>query len=284
MSVPSKNHALLALTVEEPLEPTDIEGFRKLRPHVKTLIATGEREWTPLGFGKIIDSGIVDVVGCDPGRAEGITGTRKVIELVEAAVRMILGGAKLIATNLDPNCPTQDGVRPGCGAMVAMLELATGIRAFSVGKPSPIMMRAARKELGLRTEETIMIGDTMETDILGAVQLGFHSILTLSGGTRREDLPHYAYGPELIVSSVAELNRIKREPGKNIMLIGSATLARSLLRDRVVDELVLIVYPLVAGEGRRLFEGGHDRIPLALTDTHVYGNGVVKLVYTPTSR
>ena len=67
------------------------------------------------------------------------------LELVEAAVRMILGGAKLIATNLDPNCPTQDGLRPGCGAMVAMLELATGIRAFSVGKPSPVMMRAARK-------------------------------------------------------------------------------------------------------------------------------------------
>jgi L-alanine-DL-glutamate epimerase-like enolase superfamily enzyme len=71
--------------VEEPLEPTDIEGFRKLRPHVTTLIATGEREWTPSGFEKFIDTGIVDVVGCDPGRAEGITGTRKVIELVEAA-------------------------------------------------------------------------------------------------------------------------------------------------------------------------------------------------------
>ena len=71
--------------VEEPLEPTDIEGFRKLRQHVKTLIATGEREWTPQGFEKFIDTGIVDVVGCDPGRAEGITGTRKVIELVEAA-------------------------------------------------------------------------------------------------------------------------------------------------------------------------------------------------------
>src|SRR3954451_24304088 len=84
------------------------------------------------------------------------------LELVEVAVRMILGGAKLIATNLDPNCPTQDGLRPGCGAMVAMLELATGVKAFSVGKPSPVMMRAARKELGLSTDETTMVGDTME--------------------------------------------------------------------------------------------------------------------------
>jgi L-alanine-DL-glutamate epimerase-like enolase superfamily enzyme len=71
--------------VEEPLEPHDIEGFRKLRQHVKTLIATGEREWTPDGFRAFIATNIVDVVGCDPGRAEGITGTRKVIDEVEAA-------------------------------------------------------------------------------------------------------------------------------------------------------------------------------------------------------
>jgi NagD protein len=126
------------------------------------------------------------------------------LELVEAAVRMILGGAKLIATNLDPNCPTQNGVRPGCGAMVAMLETATGVKAFSVGKPSPVMMRAARKELGLTTDETTMIGDTMETDILGGVQLGFHTVLVLSGGTRAEDLLRYTYRPEIVVPSLAE--------------------------------------------------------------------------------
>ena len=127
------------------------------------------------------------------------------LELVEAAVRMVLGGAKLIATNLDPNCPTQNGLRPGCGAMVAMLELATGMKAFSAGKPSPIMMRAARKELGLSTDETTMIGDTMETDILGGVQLGFHTVLVLSGGTRPDDLAKYAYRPDVIVQSLGEL-------------------------------------------------------------------------------
>ncbi|HEV3436483.1 MAG TPA: HAD-IIA family hydrolase [Gemmata sp.] len=127
------------------------------------------------------------------------------LELVEAAVRMILKGSKLIATNLDPNCPTQNGLRPGCGAMVAMLETATGVKAFSVGKPSPIMMRAARKELGLTTDETSMIGDTMETDILGGVQLGFHTILVLSGGTKLDDLPRYTYRPELVVESLGEL-------------------------------------------------------------------------------
>src|SRR6185437_15060509 len=127
------------------------------------------------------------------------------LEMVEAAVRMIFDGAKLIATNLDPNCPTQNGIRPGCGAMVAMLETATGVKAFSVGKPSPVMMRAARKELGLTTDETTMIGDTMETDILGGVQLGFHTVLVLSGGTRREDLARYTYRPDVIVESLAEL-------------------------------------------------------------------------------
>jgi NagD protein len=130
------------------------------------------------------------------------------LDLVEAAVCMIQGGSKLIATNMDPNCPTKDGLRPGCGAMVAMLEAATGVRAFSVGKPSPLMMRAARKELGLRTDETIMIGDTMETDILGGVQLGFHTVLVLSGGTRREDLPRYAYRPDIVVESVEEYTEL----------------------------------------------------------------------------
>ena len=127
------------------------------------------------------------------------------MEIVEAAVRMILRGSKLIATNIDPNCPTAQGLRPGCGAIVAMLETATGLKAFSVGKPSPVMMRAARKELGLATAETIMIGDTMETDILGGVSLGYRTVLVLSGGTKREDLDRYAYRPDLVVDSIADL-------------------------------------------------------------------------------
>jgi NagD protein len=127
-------------------------------------------------------------------------------EMAEAALGMILGGAKLVATNLDPNCPTQHGTRPGCGAIVALLESAAGVKAFSVGKPSPVMLRAARKELALATDQTIVIGDTMETDILGGVQLDFRTILVLSGGTRLEDLPRYAYRPEKIVDSIADLD------------------------------------------------------------------------------
>ena len=127
-------------------------------------------------------------------------------EMVEAAVRMILQGAKLVATNLDPSCPTQHGTRPGCGALVSMLETATGVKAFSVGKPSPVMLRGARKELGLSTEETIVIGDTMETDVLGGVQLGFKTILVLSGNMSEEQLPNYAFRPDKIVESLGNLS------------------------------------------------------------------------------
>ena len=71
------------------------------------------------------------------------------------------------------------------------------------------MLRAARKELGLTTDQTVVIGDTMETDILGGVQLGFKTILVLSGGTRREDLVHYAYRPDKVVPSIADLSHKK---------------------------------------------------------------------------
>ena len=122
------------------------------------------------------------------------------MEMIDSAVSMILSGAKLIATNLDANCPTQDGkTRVGCGSLVAMLERATGATSFSVGKPNPIMLRIARKKLGLRTHQTFMVGDTMETDILGGLQMGYRTILVLSGGTRREDLANYAYQPDLVI-------------------------------------------------------------------------------------
>lgn len=126
-------------------------------------------------------------------------------EMIETAVQMISNGARLIATNLDPNCPTQHGLRPGCGAIVAMLEAATGRTAFSVGKPSPVMMRTARKELGLASEETIVIGDTMDTDIMGGIQMGYHTILVLSGGTSAGDLGQFAFQPNAVVDSIADL-------------------------------------------------------------------------------
>ena len=135
------------------------------------------------------------------------------LEMLETAVQMILDGAKLVATNLDPNCPTNLGTRPGCGATVAYLETATGTRAMSIGKPSPIMMRVARKQLGLSTSETVMVGDTLETDILGGVQMGYRTILVLTGTTSKADLTKYAYGPDMVVSSIADLS----DPSVNLL-------------------------------------------------------------------
>jgi NagD protein len=126
-------------------------------------------------------------------------------ELVEQAHRMIANGARLLSTNSDTWCPTDSGPRPGCGAIVALLESATGQKAYHVGKPNPFMMRAARKRIGLRTEEVTMIGDTMDTDIRGATDLGFESILVLTGSSTRDTLKLYPFTPTRVVESIAEL-------------------------------------------------------------------------------
>jgi len=127
-------------------------------------------------------------------------------EQLETALRMLVAGARLVATSLDPNCPTDRGLRPGCGATVAMLEAASGLKAFSVGKPSPVMLSDACRDLGLPPDRVTMVGDTMTTDILGAVQLGLRSVLVLTGSTRPADLTQYAYQPDIVLNSIAELD------------------------------------------------------------------------------
>lgn len=147
----------------------------------------------------------IAIVDKDPDYVVVGEGRTYTFEMLEHATNLVLKGAKLIATNMDPNCPTDRGTRPGCGAIVKLLEEATGIKAFSLGKPNPIMMRDARKSLNLDAAHTFMIGDTMETDILGGIQLGYSTILVLTGGTKREDLSRFAYQPDHVVASVADL-------------------------------------------------------------------------------
>ncbi|HET6423355.1 MAG TPA: TIGR01457 family HAD-type hydrolase [Planctomycetaceae bacterium] len=159
------------------------------------------------------------IVDHDPDFVVVGEGRTLTLEMMEVAVRHILNGAKLIATNLDPNCPTQNGLRPGCGAFVAMLESATGVKAFSVGKPSPVMMRAARKALGLSTDEVVMVGDTMETDILGGVQMGYRTVLVLTGSTQRVSLDQYAYGPHYVVDSIDDLARMDNFEHESVLAL-----------------------------------------------------------------
>lgn len=124
---------------------------------------------------------------------------------ITKAVRHIMGGAKFIATNPDPNGPTETGIVPACGAMAALIEKATGKGAFFIGKPNPFMMRAALNYLGVHSEETVMIGDRMDTDVLAGIQSGLGTILVLSGVTRADQVPDFPYQPRHIFDSVASI-------------------------------------------------------------------------------
>jgi NagD protein len=127
------------------------------------------------------------------------------LEMVQRAVDMILAGAKFVITNRDPSPKKKGWDNLGIAATAAMIEEATGIKAFVIGKPSPVMMRGARKALGLEAAETTIIGDTMDTDIRGGVQMGYKTILVLSGITKREHLTRFAFKPDMVVESVGEI-------------------------------------------------------------------------------
>lgn len=127
------------------------------------------------------------------------------ISQITKAVRLIAGGARFVATNPDPSGPSEDGLVPACGAMAALVEKATGVAPFFVGKPNPLMMRSALNYLGAHSEETIMIGDRMDTDIVGAVSSGTDTALVLTGVTKREEVDRYPYQPTYILGSIAEM-------------------------------------------------------------------------------
>jgi NagD protein len=127
------------------------------------------------------------------------------LEMVQKAVDMILAGAKFITTNRDPSPKKKGWNNLGIAATTAMIEEATGKRAFVTGKPSPVMMRSARKYIGLETAGTTVIGDTMGTDIQGGIQMGYKAILVLSGVSVKDDLRDYPFRPDLIVERVGDL-------------------------------------------------------------------------------
>jgi len=127
------------------------------------------------------------------------------LEMVTKAVRLVAAGAHFIATNPDPSGPGEGGIVPACGAMAALIEKASGANPFFVGKPNPLMMRTALNYLNVHSEDTVMVGDRMDTDIIAGVEAGIETILVLSGVTRRQDVRRYPYQPTRIVESVAEI-------------------------------------------------------------------------------
>jgi len=128
------------------------------------------------------------------------------LETLTKAIRLVVDGARFVATNPDAGGPGEGGLWvPACGAMAAFIEKASGVPAYFVGKPNPLMMRTALNYLDVHSEETVMVGDNMATDIKGGVESGMDTILVLTGVARRGDVARYPYQPTHIVDSVADI-------------------------------------------------------------------------------
>ncbi len=126
-------------------------------------------------------------------------------EKIERAARLILGGARFIATNLDLTGPSEDGIQPACGALVAPIELTSGKKPYFVGKPNPLMMRTALKKMGAHASESFMIGDRMDTDIIAGTEAGMRTILVLSGVSTPETIESYPFRPTLVYEDVGKI-------------------------------------------------------------------------------
>ena len=121
------------------------------------------------------------------------------------AIRLINAGARFVATNPDVIGPSEQGIVPATGAVAAMIAKATGVQPYFIGKPNPLMMRSALRQLGAHSETSVMIGDRMDTDIVAGTEAGMRTILVLSGVTLREQVDRFPYRPSRVVESVADI-------------------------------------------------------------------------------
>ncbi len=186
-----------------------------------------DRVWTSaLATAQFVHSqrprGAAFVIGCesvhealkDVGYSEDATNPDYVVlgetweysyEDFTTAVRLIEAGSHFVSTNPEPNGPSLEGSLPGCGAMAAVIESATGVSPFVVGKPNSIMIREAMGVVDASSDSTVMVGDRMETDILAGVDAGISTVLVLSGANSADDAQRYPFQPSRVVTSVAEL-------------------------------------------------------------------------------
>ena len=126
-------------------------------------------------------------------------------DAITRAIRLILDGARFIATNPDPTGPTPDGLSPATGSVAALITAATRVQPYFVGKPNPLMMRSALNALGAHSEVTVMIGDRMDTDIVAGIEAGMRTVLVLTGVTHIDDIERFPYQPWRVLPSIAEL-------------------------------------------------------------------------------
>ena len=128
------------------------------------------------------------------------------LEALERAVKLVMNGARLIGTNPDLNGPVEGRIIvPACGALVAPIELAAGKKAYFVGKPNPLMMRHGLRRLNAQREETVIVGDRMDTDIQAGVESEIETVLVFSGVTRPEDIHSFPYRPRHVLEGVFEI-------------------------------------------------------------------------------
>ena len=121
------------------------------------------------------------------------------------AINLVRRGARLIGCNPDLSGPVEEGIAPGTGALISPVELATGRKAYFVGKPNPLMMRSAVKKLQCNAEETVIIGDRMDTDIIAGIESEIDTCLVLSGITAANEINQYAYSPKFILNGVVDI-------------------------------------------------------------------------------
>ncbi len=126
-------------------------------------------------------------------------------DAITQAIRLIQRGARFIATNPDATGPSADGDIPATGAVAAMIEKATGRSPFFVGKPNPVMLRNGLNKIGAHSEDTSIVGDRMDTDILAGVEAGLKTHLVLTGSTKREEIEKFPYRPDEVHESIADL-------------------------------------------------------------------------------
>jgi 4-nitrophenyl phosphatase len=130
---------------------------------------------------------------------------------LRVAALAIRAGATFVGTNPDTTLPTEEGLVPGNGANLAALEAATGVAPLIIGKPQATLLRLGMEKMGVSREGTAIIGDRLETDILGGKNAGITTVLVLSGIATREELEDSPYLPDLVFDSIDQFYRVWRE-------------------------------------------------------------------------
>lgn len=130
------------------------------------------------------------------------------LDTLTKATNLVLAGAKLIGANSDISGPIEHGIAPACRALVAPIEMATGVQAYFCGKPNPLMMRTGLRILNCHSADAVMIGDRMDTDVISGLESGMSTVLVLSGVSTRETVKTYAYRPTIILDGVGDIVRM----------------------------------------------------------------------------